>query len=490
MIKIELRNVDLTSEKDLVVQGLIPTESLSEVLKSGNKHFREKIARGAFTKTLAKKAHDVDLLVEHDTKKILASSRNGSLKLEETESGLFLSSKLAQTSLGNDYYELVKSGILRNLSFGFRVVKDSWESIGGEMIRTIKELDLSEVSIVRNPAYENTELSARGIDVIENVDIPETKKTMKKDVVKTMETIVKERRSMEQTISTEIRDLVTTEAGTAIIPQNVADSIVLKLAEVSPIFNMARKFETNAGSLKVPIENDSVAASFVGEGVELSEGALDFSYVELKGKRVGAVLSLSTQLVNDSSIDLDGYVSDLLSRRTAQAIEASLLNGRGDIENEFKGIFNEEGLTEVQTAAVKEVTMDDLNSLYTSLNPLFLDGAAFIMSRSLFNKVAKLKDTTGHYFLQSGIVNGKVNYMLFGASIHVSEAISSEQYPVLFGNFTQSTGILIKRGQQLTKITADTTQAIRGAQMFVFDVYMDGATINPNAVAKLNVKQA
>lgn len=489
MIKIELRNIDLTSEKDLVIQGLIPTESLSEVLKSGNKHFREKIARGAFTKTLANKK-DIDFLVEHDAKKILSSTRNSSLQLEESSSGLFLSAELAKTSLGNDYYELVKSGILRNLSFGFRVVKDSWKQSGLEMIRTIEELDLSEVSIVRNPAYASTELSARGINVIENVDIPETKKTMKKDVVKTMETIVKERRSTEQTLSTEIRELVTSEVATAVIPENVANSIVKKLAEVSPIFNMARKFETVNGSLKVPIETTVGNAAFVGEGESLTESTLEFDYVELKSKRVGAVLSLSTQLVNDSSLDLDEYISDLLGRSTAQAIEKSLLLGGGDIANEFKGIFNEEGLTEVVTEVVKEVSMDDLNSLYTSLNPLFLDGSAFIMSRALFNKVAKLKDTTGHYFLQSGLVNGKMNYMLFGAPIHVSEAITSEQYPVLFGNFLQSTGILIKKNPQLTKITADTKNALLGAQTFVFDVYMDGATINPNAVAKLNVKQA
>lgn len=489
MTKIELRNIDLTSEKDLVVQGLIPTESLSEVLKSGNKHFREKIAKGAFTKALNNKK-DIDLLVEHDNKKILASSRNGSLKLEETDSGLFLSAELAKTTLGNDYHELIKSKIIRNVSFGFRVLKDSWEQVGNQMIRTLEDIELSEISVVRNPAYLSTELSARGIDVIENVDVPETKKTMKKDVVKTMEKIVKEKRSTEQTLSTEIRELVTTEAGQAIIPENAANSIVLKLAEVSPIFNMARKFETVNGNLKVPRENSSVSASFVGEGVELSEGALDFDYVEFKQKRVGSVLSLSNQLVNDSSFDLDSYAADLLARKTAQAIEQSLLLGEGDIANEFKGIFNEEGLTEVLTESVKEVTMDDLNALYTSLNPLFLDEAAWIMSRALFNKVAKLKDTTGHYYLQNAQVNGRITHTLFGMPVHVSEAITSEQYPVLFGNFHQATGILIKRGQQLTKITADTKNALRGAQTFVFDMYLDGATINREAVAKLHVKQA
>lgn len=488
MIKIELRNIDLTSEKDLVVQGLIPTESLSEVLKSGNKHFREKIARGAFTKSLSNKK-DIDLLVEHDNKKILSSTRNDSLQLEESSSGLFLSAELAKTSLGNDYYELVKSGILRNLSFGFRVVKDNWESIGGEMIRTIKELDLSEVSIVRNAAYFGTEISARGIDVIENVDIPETKKTMKKDVVKTMEKIVKEKRSTQETISTEIRELITSEANLAVIPTHIADEIVKKMSEESPVFAMAHKFPTVNGNLRIPVEADNGAGSFVGEGQPLTESDLAFDYVDLTQKRVGAVLNLSKQLINDLSIDVDGYVADLLARKTAKAVEHSIIVGTGDLNDEFKGILNTEGLTEIETDVVGEVSMDDLNTLYTQLHPAFIDGAAFIMSRALFNKVARIKDTAGHYYVSNGIINGRVTYTLFGAPVFVSDALK-DRNKVIFGNYQQSIGILIKQGPELMKIEADTEQALKGAILFLYQSYMDSAVINKQGLAVLSVKQA
>lgn len=303
MTKIELRNIDLTSEKDLVVEGLIPFESLSEVLKSGNKSFREKIARGAFSKSLSNKK-DIDLLVEHDTKKIIGSSRNGSLQLKETESGLFLSAELAKTTLGNDYHELIKSGIIRNVSFGFRVLKDSWEQVGNQMIRTLEDIELSEISVVRNPAYLSTELSARGIDVIENIKIPETKKIIKKDVENNMavETVVVEKRNVN-TLTEELRDLVTSADATAVISETVAGEVIKKMAEISPIFEKSRKFETVNGNLKIPLENDTVVSSFVGEGLELQESDLVFDYVELKQKRVGAVVSLSQQLINDSSID-------------------------------------------------------------------------------------------------------------------------------------------------------------------------------------------
>ena len=38
--------------------------------------------------------------------------------------------------------------------------------------RTIHELELFEVSVVRDPAYSQSSISARGIDVVEEVKVP------------------------------------------------------------------------------------------------------------------------------------------------------------------------------------------------------------------------------------------------------------------------------------------------------------------------------
>lgn len=167
-----------------------------------------------------------------------------------------------------------------------------------------------------------------------------------------------------------------------------------------------------------------------------------------------------------------------------------MLLGTGDVNNEFKGIFNEEGITEVETAVAATVTMDDLNALYTSLNPAFIDGAAFYISRALFNQVAKLKDNNGHYFLSSGVINGRITYMLLGAPVYVSEAITSTEYPILFGNVEQAVGVLVKKNPTFTRVANDSKNALRGAVMFVFDLYADSAVVNKQAIAKLHVKQA
>ena len=71
------------------------------------------------------------------------------------------------------------------MSFGFIVREDKWEEIDGDTIRTVKELDLFEVSVVENPAYAQSTVSARGYE-IQNIKIPVIAKptTIDMDLIK------------------------------------------------------------------------------------------------------------------------------------------------------------------------------------------------------------------------------------------------------------------------------------------------------------------
>lgn len=125
--------------------------------------FREVIKPGAFRNSL-KTRNRMMLLWNHDASQPLASTRNGSLKLTEDGVGLKVQAKLPDTTLGRDIAELVKTGVIDAMSFGFRVKKDSWSNDG--QVRTLEEVVISEVSLVSFPAYEGTagKVSVRAID--------------------------------------------------------------------------------------------------------------------------------------------------------------------------------------------------------------------------------------------------------------------------------------------------------------------------------------
>lgn len=128
--------------------------------------FREKIARGAFDKTLADKA-DVRALLNHDPNYVLARTTSGTLKLSTDDKGLFTDTDVAPTSMGKDVLILVKRGDITQMSFCFQAVKEEWDETDPEHpVRTITEAKLYDISPVTYPAYPTTDVSARFAEAI------------------------------------------------------------------------------------------------------------------------------------------------------------------------------------------------------------------------------------------------------------------------------------------------------------------------------------
>jgi len=127
--------------------------------------FTEKIERGAFSRSL-KSRNDVKLLWNHDSGQVLASTRAKTLTLTEDERGLKVTASLPNTTLGRDTAELLKRGDVDSMSFGFSVIKDTWNAEGNQ--RTLNAVRLHEVSIVAFPAYTATAgtTSVRALDKV------------------------------------------------------------------------------------------------------------------------------------------------------------------------------------------------------------------------------------------------------------------------------------------------------------------------------------
>ncbi|MBH1819898.1 HK97 family phage prohead protease [Stenotrophomonas maltophilia] len=119
--------------------------------------FREVIAPGAFTRTLAEN-RDILALVDHDVGRVLGRTRSGTLELRESAQGLEYRIALPETTTGNDLRALAVRGDLGGVSMGFVAKRDSW---AGEL-RTLHEVELHEISIVQaHAAYPTTTVSLR-----------------------------------------------------------------------------------------------------------------------------------------------------------------------------------------------------------------------------------------------------------------------------------------------------------------------------------------
>jgi HK97 family phage prohead protease len=132
--------------------------------------FRERIAPGAFNRTLQNKSSDVRALVNHDSTMVLGRRQNDTLQLSVDSTGLKVTINPPSTSYAADLMELVKRGDVSQMSFGFIVTPggESWGVEDGVKIRTVSDLELLEVSVVSIPAYPDTTVAVRGLGLWES----------------------------------------------------------------------------------------------------------------------------------------------------------------------------------------------------------------------------------------------------------------------------------------------------------------------------------
>lgn len=156
----EIRAANDDSGKPKITGHAAVYNSLSEDLGG----FREIIAMGAFTKTL--KDADVRGLWNHDPNIVLGRNKSGTLRLHEDDKGLAFELDPPDTQLVRDMVMTpIGRGDVSQCSFRFRTITDKWEKQGGIWVRTLVEVDISDVSIVTYPAYSATDASVRSIDV-------------------------------------------------------------------------------------------------------------------------------------------------------------------------------------------------------------------------------------------------------------------------------------------------------------------------------------
>ena len=148
----ETRNAGTPKTTDSLIRGYAAVFNSPAVIAG---QFIEQIAPGAFSETL--KQGDVLALIAHDWARVLGRQSSGTLRLKEDGVGLaFELDADLTTPSGQEIFGTVNRRDVRGCSFGFSVLEESWSDDGDLPVRTLVRIDLGEISILANPAYEET----------------------------------------------------------------------------------------------------------------------------------------------------------------------------------------------------------------------------------------------------------------------------------------------------------------------------------------------
>lgn len=114
-------------------------------------------------------------MFNHNWDNVLGRTKSGTLRLLEDAKGLNFHVDLPDTSVARDLSASMERGDINQCSFGFYVTEETWDYSVEPALRTIKEVDLYEISVVSIPAYDDTEASlVRSKELAQKVEVRKT----------------------------------------------------------------------------------------------------------------------------------------------------------------------------------------------------------------------------------------------------------------------------------------------------------------------------
>lgn len=487
-VTLEARKADGNGKR--AIAGHIAYNEESQVMRDlWGDRFIEELAAGCFDESI--KTRDVVGLWSHDIGRVLGNTKNGTLRLTSSDTRLSFDLDLPDTQAGNDAWENIQRGDVDGVSFGMVVVKDKWSKQDDVFKRTILEADLYEISPVAFPAFPANEVTCRSLEkfkeelsMTEENELKETQKRSKlEEEIKKLEkelgmldgeetetrtvpavTItgdnqLEQRAAFNHYLRTgEIRTMAVSSdtKGAALAPDDFAREIIDGLNDEVVMRQLARILPAISGKSAVyPRRTGGSGAAMVEEGAAIVPYDLTFDQVTLVPKKAAAIVEVSNELLQDTGVDLAGYLSQHFTDEIGELLEGQYLNGDATDAN-LQGILTADDgkatptlLIERVPSAAATIDTDDILALWAALPAKYRKNATFVCNSAMEAVLRKLKDGDGRYLMVNDLTQGLGNTLLGRPLVTTEEfpgTLAAGTDALMVGDFQKAVYIADKAG--------------------------------------------
>ena len=279
----------------------------------------------------------------------------------------------------------------------------------------------------------------------------------------------------------------TDSEGGYLVPDEFEKTLVAGLEETNIFRTLAHVIQTTSGDRKIPVIASHGSASWVDEEGAYTESDDAFSQVTIGAYKLGTMIKVSEELLNDSAFDIQSYLVSEFARRIGNKEEEAFISGDGT--GKPVGILANTGGAQlgITAASATAITVDELISLYHSLAVPYRKNAVWLMNDSTVQFIRKLKDGNGQYLWQPSLVAGTPDTIL-GVPVKVSRympEIAAGVKSIAFGDFSYY-WIADREGRSFRRL--DELFAATGQVGFRGSQRVDGKLILPEAIKVLQQK--
>lgn len=276
----------------------------------------------------------------------------------------------------------------------------------------------------------------------------------------------------------------TDSEGGYLVPDEYERTLVEALEEENVFRQMAKVIRTSSGDRKIPVVATKGTASWIDEEGAYTESDDSFGQVSIGAYKVGTMIKVSEELLNDSVFDLESYIAKEFARRIGAKEEEAFFTGDGS--GKPLGVLAATGGAEtgVTAASSTAVTADELMDLFYSLKSPYRKKAVWVLNDSTIKAVRKLKDSTGQYLWQPSLVAGTPDTLL-GRPVKTSAympVIAAGAKTIAFGDFSYY-WIADRQGRSFKRLNE--LYAANGQVGFLGSQRVDGKLVLSEAVKVL-----
>jgi len=276
----------------------------------------------------------------------------------------------------------------------------------------------------------------------------------------------------------------TDSEGGYLVPDEFEKTLIESLEEENIFRKLAHVIKTASGDRKIPVVATKGSASWVDEEGTITESDDSFNQVSIGAYKLGTLIKVSNELLNDSVFDLESYISKEFARRIGNKEEDAFFNGNGT--GKPIGIFNATGGADVgvTTAEATKITADEIIDLFYSLGAPYRKNAVWVVNDSTIKVIRKLKDGNGNYLWQPALTSGTPDTLL-GRPVYTSSfvpSIAAGAKTIAFGDFSYY-WIADRQGRNFKKLSE--LYAATDQTGFVATQRVDGKLILAEAIKVL-----
>ena len=235
--------------------------------------------------------------------------------------------------------------------------------------------------------------------------------------------------------------------------------------ETSPMRDLAFIATTASDSVEMIIDDDEPETE---SNTEISTrsvtGTPDIGLLQIYTHEETALPKITQKLLDDAGFDVGAWLQNKINRKITRVENTRFILGSGS--NQAKGIlaytawasagvYQRDAVEQVNSGHATLLTGDGLINLQIALQEAYQTNANWLMRRTSWGAIAKLKDSEGRYLLDFDLLrNGTGAMTLLGKPVKIMSdmpAIGAGALSVAYGDFGEGYTIVDKPGVQILR---------------------------------------